>query len=206
MLWCPLGWDNHCPPAPRPAVDAAPLRATPSGCHPKTRLVSISQGWWARASARWTWWVQKCPFVSRWHLPAWWVAVGDLGLSVPRPCSCNPYGSLFPQESRNLFCCLYRSWCHNPVTTVSLCFLTQNYKHAYDLIQKLYPLGVFCEAGAQAGPCSLCGHQRHPAGQPSLLPAAHHYRVSVPVTRGQSSLCWARASSLLLAWSLFFAA
>ncbi|ETE67632.1 Protein VAC14-like protein, partial [Ophiophagus hannah] len=46
---------------------------------------------------------------------------------------------LSPRESRNLFCCLYRSWCHNPVTTVSLCFLTQNYKHAYDLIQKLYP-------------------------------------------------------------------
>ncbi|KAM5295908.1 protein VAC14 homolog isoform 3-T3 [Glossophaga mutica] len=42
-------------------------------------------------------------------------------------------------ESQNLFCCLYRSWCHNPVTTVSLCFLTQNYRHAYDLIQKLYP-------------------------------------------------------------------
>ncbi|KAK7830394.1 hypothetical protein U0070_018902, partial [Myodes glareolus] len=45
-------------------------------------------------------------------------------------------------ESQNLFCCLYRSWCHNPVTTVSLCFLTQNYRHAYDLIQKLYPLIV----------------------------------------------------------------
>lgn len=48
-------------------------------------------------------------------------------------CSC------LPQESQDLFCCLYRSWCHNPVTTVSLCFLTQNYRHAYDLIQKLYP-------------------------------------------------------------------
>ncbi|XP_061449738.1 protein VAC14 homolog isoform X2 [Rhineura floridana] len=45
-------------------------------------------------------------------------------------------------ESRNLFCCLYRSWCHNPVTTVSLCFLTQNYKHAYDLIQKFGDLDV----------------------------------------------------------------
>ncbi|XP_070808988.1 protein VAC14 homolog [Pituophis catenifer annectens] len=45
-------------------------------------------------------------------------------------------------ESRNLFCCLYRSWCHNPVTTVSLCFLTQNYKHAYDLIQKFGDLEV----------------------------------------------------------------
>ncbi|KFP68110.1 Protein VAC14, partial [Cariama cristata] len=38
--------------------------------------------------------------------------------------------------------CLYRSWCHNPVTTVSLCFLTQNYKHAYDLIQKFGDLEV----------------------------------------------------------------
>lgn len=47
--------------------------------------------------------------------------------------------SRLPQESQDLFCCLYRSWCHNPVTTVSLCFLTQNYRHAYDLIQKLYP-------------------------------------------------------------------
>ncbi|XP_074142037.1 protein VAC14 homolog isoform X2 [Sminthopsis crassicaudata] len=45
-------------------------------------------------------------------------------------------------ESQSLFCCLYRSWCHNPVTTVSLCFLTQNYRHAYDLIQKFGDLEV----------------------------------------------------------------
>lgn len=45
-------------------------------------------------------------------------------------------------ESCSLFCCLYRSWCHNPVATVSLCFLTQNYKHAYDLIQKFGDLEV----------------------------------------------------------------
>ncbi|ELK36188.1 PREDICTED: protein VAC14 homolog [Myotis davidii] len=45
-------------------------------------------------------------------------------------------------ESQDLFCCLYRSWCHNPVTTVSLCFLTQNYRHAYDLIQKFGDLEV----------------------------------------------------------------
>ncbi|KAJ7426382.1 Protein VAC14 like protein [Willisornis vidua] len=51
----------------------------------------------------------------------------------------NQLKDLKTPESRNLFCCLYRSWCHNPVTTVSLCFLTQNYKHAYDLIQKLTP-------------------------------------------------------------------
>ncbi|XP_006005344.1 protein VAC14 homolog [Latimeria chalumnae] len=45
-------------------------------------------------------------------------------------------------ESCSLFCCLYRSWCHNPVATVSLCFLTQKYKHAYDLIQKFGDLEV----------------------------------------------------------------
>nr|XP_033799245.1 protein VAC14 homolog isoform X2 [Geotrypetes seraphini] len=48
----------------------------------------------------------------------------------------NQLKDLKSPESCNLFCCLYRSWCHNPVATVSLCFLTQNYKHAYDLIQK----------------------------------------------------------------------
>uniref|UniRef100_A0A674JVP9 Protein VAC14 homolog n=1 Tax=Terrapene triunguis TaxID=2587831 RepID=A0A674JVP9_9SAUR len=54
----------------------------------------------------------------------------------------NQLKDLKTPESRNLFCCLYRSWCHNPVTTVSLCFLTQNYKHAYDLIQKFGDLEV----------------------------------------------------------------
>ncbi|KAI4885977.1 hypothetical protein NFI96_033059 [Prochilodus magdalenae] len=51
----------------------------------------------------------------------------------------NQLKDLRTPESCTLFCCLYRSWCHNPVATVSLCFLTQNYQHAYDLIQKLYP-------------------------------------------------------------------
>ncbi|KAM9780202.1 protein VAC14 homolog [Neosynchiropus ocellatus] len=54
----------------------------------------------------------------------------------------NQLKDLRTQESRALFCCLYRSWCHNPVATVSLCFLTQNYKHAYDLIQKFGDLEV----------------------------------------------------------------
>lgn len=49
---------------------------------------------------------------------------------------------LHTAESRALFCSLYRSWCHNPVATVSLCFLTQNYKHAYHLIQKFAGLEV----------------------------------------------------------------
>ncbi|KAK6480097.1 protein VAC14-like protein isoform X3 [Huso huso] len=54
----------------------------------------------------------------------------------------NQLKDLHTQESCALFCCLYRSWCHNPVATVSLCFLTQNYKHAYDLIQKFGDLEV----------------------------------------------------------------
>jgi vacuole morphology and inheritance protein 14 len=37
-------------------------------------------------------------------------------------------------ESCSLFCCLYRTWCHSPVATVSLCLLTKNYKHACDLL------------------------------------------------------------------------
>lgn len=39
--------------------------------------------------------------------------------------------------SVDLFICLYKSWCHNPVSTVALCFLTQNYRHASQL------LGIF---------------------------------------------------------------
>ncbi|KAK0131733.1 Protein VAC14 [Merluccius polli] len=54
----------------------------------------------------------------------------------------NQLKDLHTQESCALFCCLYRSWCHNPVATVSLCFLTQNYRHAYDLIQKFGGLEV----------------------------------------------------------------
>ncbi|XP_023678505.1 protein VAC14 homolog [Paramormyrops kingsleyae] len=54
----------------------------------------------------------------------------------------NQLKDLRTQESCDLFCCLYRSWCHNPVATVSLCFLTQNYQHAYDLIQKFGDLEV----------------------------------------------------------------
>ncbi|KAI4468980.1 tax1 binding protein-related [Holotrichia oblita] len=37
-------------------------------------------------------------------------------------------------ESCTLFCCLYETWCHNPVATVALCLLTQCYNHVCDLI------------------------------------------------------------------------
>lgn len=46
----------------------------------------------------------------------------------------NQLKSLSTQESCVLFCCLYQSWCHSPVATVSLCYLSQNYKHACDLL------------------------------------------------------------------------
>jgi len=46
----------------------------------------------------------------------------------------NQLRELATPESCSLFCCLYQSWCHNPVATVSLCLLTQNYQHACDLL------------------------------------------------------------------------
>ncbi|XP_071957548.1 protein VAC14 homolog [Antedon mediterranea] len=46
----------------------------------------------------------------------------------------NQLKELKTKEICSLFSCLYKTWCHNPVATVSLCFLTQNYKHASDII------------------------------------------------------------------------
>ncbi|KAL1110524.1 hypothetical protein AAG570_008052 [Ranatra chinensis] len=42
------------------------------------------------------------------------------------------------QEGGNiLFQCIYETWCHNPVATIALCLLTQNYAHTSDLINIL---------------------------------------------------------------------
>uniref|UniRef100_A0A0A9X6L4 Protein VAC14 homolog n=1 Tax=Lygus hesperus TaxID=30085 RepID=A0A0A9X6L4_LYGHE len=41
------------------------------------------------------------------------------------------------EENEKLFQCLYETWCHNPVATISLCLLTQNYEHTCDLIMIL---------------------------------------------------------------------
>ncbi|XP_076449714.1 protein VAC14 homolog [Babylonia areolata] len=46
------------------------------------------------------------------------------------------------EESCSLFCCLYRCWCHSPVATMSLCYLTQNYTHACLLLQSFADLEV----------------------------------------------------------------
>eukprot|EP01135_Chromosphaera_perkinsii_P002419 Nk52_evm25s223 gene=Nk52_evmTU25s223 len=40
------------------------------------------------------------------------------------------------KSSSQLFEALYRTWCHDPVATVSLCLLTQNYRHVYSLLMK----------------------------------------------------------------------
>ncbi|XP_054278723.1 protein VAC14 homolog isoform X2 [Macrosteles quadrilineatus] len=39
------------------------------------------------------------------------------------------------EESRYLFLSLYKCWCHNPVATIALCLLTQNYAHVCELIR-----------------------------------------------------------------------
>ncbi|GIY11278.1 protein VAC14 homolog [Caerostris extrusa] len=47
----------------------------------------------------------------------------------------NQLKDLKTENSWSLFSCLYRSWCHSPIATVSLCLLSQTYKHACDLLQ-----------------------------------------------------------------------
>ena len=46
------------------------------------------------------------------------------------------------EKSTSFFCVLYRTWCHNPVATFSLCLLTQVYDHACDLLTKFGELEV----------------------------------------------------------------
>ncbi|CAH1116528.1 unnamed protein product [Phaedon cochleariae] len=49
------------------------------------------------------------------------------------------------EDCRSLFCCLYDTWCHNPVATVALCLLTQSYSHVCDLIKLFGNLEVTVE-------------------------------------------------------------
>ncbi|KAK3918994.1 Protein VAC14-like protein [Frankliniella fusca] len=57
----------------------------------------------------------------------------------------NKLKDLSSKESCSLFCELYELWCHNPVATVSLCLLTQNYAHASRLIRNFGSLEVTVE-------------------------------------------------------------
>lgn len=42
------------------------------------------------------------------------------------------------KEGQMFFVALFRSWCHNAVSTFSLCLLAQAYEQAYNLLQVLY--------------------------------------------------------------------
>ncbi|XP_050497595.1 protein VAC14 homolog isoform X1 [Diabrotica virgifera virgifera] len=57
----------------------------------------------------------------------------------------NKLKDLITEDSKALFCCLYETWCHNPVATVSLCLLTQSYSHVCDLIKIFGNLEVTVE-------------------------------------------------------------
>ncbi|XP_012265720.2 protein VAC14 homolog [Athalia rosae] len=57
----------------------------------------------------------------------------------------NKLKDLDSEESCDLFVCLYESWSHNPVATVALCFLTQNYGHVCDLIRSFGNIEVTVE-------------------------------------------------------------
>lgn len=46
--------------------------------------------------------------------------------------------NLETKDGQMLFTALYKSWCHNPVSTFSLCLLAQAYEHAANLLQSLY--------------------------------------------------------------------
>ena len=41
---------------------------------------------------------------------------------------------LVVQDTKDLFCCVYRTWCLCPVATVSLCLLSGKYRHACRLL------------------------------------------------------------------------
>lgn len=43
------------------------------------------------------------------------------------------------QKSASLFQCLYKSWSHCPISTLSLCLLAQCYEHASQIVVLLYP-------------------------------------------------------------------
>merc|ERR1712126_541320 len=47
----------------------------------------------------------------------------------------NKLKELNGSESCQLFCCLYQTWCHSQVSTLSLCLLSGCYSHAGDIVR-----------------------------------------------------------------------
>ncbi|RHZ78805.1 hypothetical protein Glove_156g45 [Diversispora epigaea] len=50
--------------------------------------------------------------------------------------------NLETKDGQMLFTALYKSWCHNPVATFSLCLLAQAYEHAANLLQNFADLDI----------------------------------------------------------------
>ncbi|GES94101.1 ARM repeat-containing protein [Rhizophagus clarus] len=50
--------------------------------------------------------------------------------------------NLETKDEQMLFTALYKSWCHNPVSTFSLCLLAQAYEHAANLLQSFADLEI----------------------------------------------------------------
>ncbi|KAF0523958.1 ARM repeat-containing protein [Gigaspora margarita] len=50
--------------------------------------------------------------------------------------------NLDTKDGQMLFTTLYKSWCHNPVATFSLCLLAQAYEHAANLLQSFADLDI----------------------------------------------------------------
>ncbi|RIA92298.1 vacuolar protein 14 C-terminal Fig4p binding-domain-containing protein [Glomus cerebriforme] len=50
--------------------------------------------------------------------------------------------NLETKDGQMLFTALYKSWCHNPVSTFSLCLLAQAYEHAANLLQSFADLDI----------------------------------------------------------------
>ncbi|CAG8516687.1 70_t:CDS:10 [Acaulospora colombiana] len=50
--------------------------------------------------------------------------------------------NLETRDGQMLFTALYKSWCHNPVATFSLCLLAQAYEHAANLLQSFADLDI----------------------------------------------------------------
>uniref|UniRef100_A0A7S4IQF6 Vacuolar protein 14 C-terminal Fig4-binding domain-containing protein n=1 Tax=Vannella robusta TaxID=1487602 RepID=A0A7S4IQF6_9EUKA len=49
---------------------------------------------------------------------------------------------LLNSEHKTLFIRLYKSWCHNPASTFSLCLIAEAYDHAYELVCKFAELEI----------------------------------------------------------------
>ncbi|CAG0916583.1 unnamed protein product [Notodromas monacha] len=62
----------------------------------------------------------------------------------------NRLKALRTPDDCQLFCCLYKCWCHCPAAAVALCLLSQNYLHAMRLIEHFLSKGsciaLHCEA------------------------------------------------------------